>query len=137
MVQVEAGNNGLITQNLTVENNVPGVNGFSQAKTQDFDILVNMPDNFTCTGCKCSVFPEPWSGLRRFRMLIIILQLLLATSALSDAVISKFHISFAPILAINMYYILTMNSALAGPFGKSFPFSLLLEEEYIDHVIFT
>ncbi|XDG08624.1 hypothetical protein ABKA04_008239 [Annulohypoxylon sp. FPYF3050] len=50
---VEAGNNGLITQNLTVENNVPGVNGFSQAKTQDFDILVNMPDNFTCTGCGC------------------------------------------------------------------------------------
>ncbi|KAI2463495.1 hypothetical protein F4781DRAFT_118960 [Annulohypoxylon bovei var. microspora] len=47
---VEAGNNGLITQNLTVENNVPGVNGFSQAKTQDFDILVNMPDNFACTG---------------------------------------------------------------------------------------
>ncbi|KAI1383940.1 uncharacterized protein F4822DRAFT_433890 [Hypoxylon trugodes] len=47
---VEAGNNGIITQNLTVENNVPGVNGFSQAKTQDFVIRVNMPDNFTCTG---------------------------------------------------------------------------------------
>ncbi|KAI1100829.1 hypothetical protein F4804DRAFT_32907 [Jackrogersella minutella] len=47
---VEAGNNGIITQNLTVENNVPGVNGLSQAKTQDFNILVNMPTNFTCTG---------------------------------------------------------------------------------------
>ncbi|KAI0377601.1 hypothetical protein F5Y04DRAFT_263721 [Hypomontagnella monticulosa] len=47
---VEAGNNGVITQNLTVENNVPGVNGFSQAKTEQFEILVNMPDNFACTG---------------------------------------------------------------------------------------
>ncbi|OTA89066.1 hypothetical protein M434DRAFT_79846 [Hypoxylon sp. CO27-5] len=47
---VEAGNNGVISQNLTVENNVPGVNGFSQAKTQDFEITVNMPDSFACTG---------------------------------------------------------------------------------------
>ncbi|KAI0829558.1 hypothetical protein F5Y06DRAFT_282658 [Hypoxylon sp. FL0890] len=47
---VEAGNNGIITQNLTVENNVPGVNGFSQAKTQAFNITVNMPDSFACTG---------------------------------------------------------------------------------------
>ncbi|KAI5855115.1 hypothetical protein GGS23DRAFT_618956 [Durotheca rogersii] len=47
---VEAGNNGVITQNLTVENNVPGVNGFSQAKTEQFEILVTMPDEFTCTG---------------------------------------------------------------------------------------
>ncbi|KAI5918645.1 hypothetical protein F4810DRAFT_561241 [Camillea tinctor] len=47
---VEAGNNGIITQNLTVEDNVPGVNGLSQAKFQDFNIKVNMPDNFTCTG---------------------------------------------------------------------------------------
>ncbi|KAI1135921.1 hypothetical protein F5Y05DRAFT_415516 [Hypoxylon sp. FL0543] len=47
---VEAGNNGIITQNLTVENNVPGVNGFSQAKTQDFEVTVNMPDSFACTG---------------------------------------------------------------------------------------
>ncbi|KAL7620574.1 hypothetical protein AAE478_009569 [Parahypoxylon ruwenzoriense] len=48
--QVEAGNNGVITQNLTVQNNVPGVNGFSQAKTEQFEILVTMPDDFTCTG---------------------------------------------------------------------------------------
>ncbi|RYP66906.1 hypothetical protein DL771_007563 [Monosporascus sp. 5C6A] len=47
---IEAGNNGVISQNLTVENNVPGVNGFSQAKTQEFEILVNMPKDFRCTG---------------------------------------------------------------------------------------
>ncbi|KAK7753505.1 hypothetical protein SLS62_004580 [Diatrype stigma] len=47
---IEAGNNGVVSQNLTVENNVPGVNGFSQAKTQDFDIKVTMPDNFNCVG---------------------------------------------------------------------------------------
>ena len=40
----------MISQNLTVKNNVPGVNGFSQAKTQDFDVTVVMPDNFKCTG---------------------------------------------------------------------------------------
>ncbi|KAI1630956.1 hypothetical protein F4809DRAFT_208263 [Biscogniauxia mediterranea] len=47
---VEAGNNGIITQNLTVEDNVPGSNGLSQAKFQDFNIKVTMPNNFTCTG---------------------------------------------------------------------------------------
>lgn len=35
---------------LEVTNNVPGVNGFSQAKTQDFNITVTMPTNLNCTG---------------------------------------------------------------------------------------
>lgn len=35
---------------LTVTNNVPGVNGFSQAKTEDFNITVTMPDSLNCTG---------------------------------------------------------------------------------------
>lgn len=48
----ETSNTGLISQNLTVTNNVPGVNGFSQAKAQDFTITVTMPDTFTCTGGK-------------------------------------------------------------------------------------
>ncbi|KAI2604348.1 uncharacterized protein GGS25DRAFT_515891 [Hypoxylon fragiforme] len=69
---VEAGNNGVITQNLTVENNVPGVNGFSQAKTQQFKILVNMPDNFACSGssagnvctvrCRNNALAGPFGG---------------------------------------------------------------------------
>ncbi|KAI0845442.1 hypothetical protein F5Y00DRAFT_265538 [Daldinia vernicosa] len=69
---VEAGNNGVISQNLTVENNVPGVNGFSQAKTQQFEILVNMPDNFTCSGssagnvctvrCRNNALAGPFGG---------------------------------------------------------------------------
>ncbi|KAI1760792.1 hypothetical protein GGR53DRAFT_522837 [Hypoxylon sp. FL1150] len=69
---VEAGNNGVISQNLTVENNVPGVNGFSQAKTQDFQILVNMPSNFTCSGssagnvctvrCRNNALAGPFGG---------------------------------------------------------------------------
>lgn len=37
---------------LTVTNNVPGVNGFSQAKTEDFNITVTMPDSLNCTGGK-------------------------------------------------------------------------------------
>lgn len=35
---------------LVVTNNVPGVNGFSQAKTQDFNITVTMPTDLNCTG---------------------------------------------------------------------------------------
>ncbi|KAK3319885.1 hypothetical protein B0T19DRAFT_478922 [Cercophora scortea] len=46
----ETSNSGLISQNLTVTNNVPGVNGLSQAKAQDFNITVTMPDKFSCTG---------------------------------------------------------------------------------------
>jgi len=46
----EQSNAGILSQNLTVTNNVPGVNGLSQAKTQDFNITVTMPKSFTCTG---------------------------------------------------------------------------------------
>ncbi|KAF3009656.1 hypothetical protein E8E13_007890 [Curvularia kusanoi] len=35
---------------LKVANNVPGSNGLSQAKEQDFTISVAMPDNFNCIG---------------------------------------------------------------------------------------
>lgn len=35
---------------LTVSNNVPGVNGLSQAKEQQFTINVQMPANFNCIG---------------------------------------------------------------------------------------
>ncbi|KAK1753555.1 hypothetical protein QBC47DRAFT_424107 [Echria macrotheca] len=46
----ETGNSGLISKNLTVTNNVPGVNGFSQAKAQDFNITVTMPSGLACSG---------------------------------------------------------------------------------------
>lgn len=47
---VEQGNTGVITQNLTVKNNVPGANGFSQEKFKDFNMTVVMPEKFDCTG---------------------------------------------------------------------------------------
>ncbi len=50
------GNAGIISQNLTVTNNVPGVNGLSQGKTQDFNITVAMPSNLACTGGASSLF---------------------------------------------------------------------------------
>ena len=50
----QTGNSGVLSQNLTVTNNVPGANGFSQAKTQDFDVTVALPDNLACTGGKSS-----------------------------------------------------------------------------------
>ncbi|KAK1831175.1 hypothetical protein QBC39DRAFT_382541 [Podospora conica] len=43
-------NGGIISQNLTVTNNIPGVNGLSQAKAQDFNITVTMPSDMQCTG---------------------------------------------------------------------------------------
>ncbi|KAK0649117.1 hypothetical protein B0T16DRAFT_308315, partial [Cercophora newfieldiana] len=46
----ETSNSGLIEKTLVVENNVPGVNGFSQAKAQDFNITVTMPSDMQCTG---------------------------------------------------------------------------------------
>jgi len=46
----ETSNSGVISQNLTVTNNVPGVNGLSQAKTTDFNITVTMPTDLACTG---------------------------------------------------------------------------------------
>ncbi|KAI4594435.1 hypothetical protein KJ359_008223 [Pestalotiopsis sp. 9143b] len=41
--------NGVLAGNLTVENNVPGANGFSQAKAVDFNMTVVMPDDIS--GC--------------------------------------------------------------------------------------
>ncbi|KAJ9150209.1 Gegh 16 protein [Pleurostoma richardsiae] len=46
----ETSNSGIISQNLSVTNNVPGVNGLSQAKAQAFNITVKMPDTLSCTG---------------------------------------------------------------------------------------
>ncbi|TVY24791.1 hypothetical protein LHYA1_G006839 [Lachnellula hyalina] len=46
----QTSNSGVISQNLSVTNNVPGVNGLSQAKTTDFNITVAMPANLACTG---------------------------------------------------------------------------------------
>ncbi|PHH92045.1 hypothetical protein CDD83_9163 [Cordyceps sp. RAO-2017] len=46
----EASNTGIISQNLSVLNNVPGINGLSQAKTEAFKMTVQMPDQLKCTG---------------------------------------------------------------------------------------
>ncbi|KAK0749796.1 hypothetical protein B0T18DRAFT_320985 [Schizothecium vesticola] len=43
-------NGGIISQTLKVTNNIPGANGLSQAKAQDFNITVTMPEDMQCTG---------------------------------------------------------------------------------------
>ncbi|GAB0132369.1 hypothetical protein EsDP_00000809 [Epichloe bromicola] len=43
-------NAGVKFTNLTVLNNVPGANGLSQAKTQAFNLTVQMPNNLDCSG---------------------------------------------------------------------------------------
>jgi len=35
---------------LKVENNVPGLNGFSQAKAQNFNMTVILPNDLACIG---------------------------------------------------------------------------------------
>lgn len=57
---------------LTVTNNVPGANGFSQAKTQDFNMTITMPTNMACTGgstgnictirCRNNALAGPFGG---------------------------------------------------------------------------
>ncbi|KUI59668.1 hypothetical protein VP1G_06903 [Cytospora mali] len=57
---------------LEVTNNVPGTNGFSQAKTQDFNITVTMPTDLNCTGastgnvctvrCRNNALAGPFGG---------------------------------------------------------------------------
>ncbi|KAJ8108871.1 hypothetical protein ONZ43_g6295 [Nemania bipapillata] len=59
---IAQGNNGVITfPNVTVEDNVPGVNGFSQAKEEDFTIKVTMPEGLNCTGCEYSLLQDLYS----------------------------------------------------------------------------
>lgn len=57
---------------LTVTNNVPGSNGFSQAKTQDFNMTVTLPADLDCTGgstgnictvrCRNNALAGPFGG---------------------------------------------------------------------------
>lgn len=57
---------------LVVTNNVPGANGFSQAKTVDFNITVTMPTDLKCTGgstgdictvrCRNNALAGPFGG---------------------------------------------------------------------------
>ncbi|KAJ9626195.1 hypothetical protein H2203_003827 [Taxawa tesnikishii (nom. ined.)] len=57
---------------LKVSNNVPGVNGLSQAKEQDFTIKVQLPDNMNCFGastgdictvrCRNNALAGPFGG---------------------------------------------------------------------------
>jgi hypothetical protein len=68
----QTSNTGIGFQNLTVTDNVPGVNGFSQAKTQAFDIKVTMPDDLKCIGgstgdictvrCRNNALAGPFGG---------------------------------------------------------------------------
>lgn len=37
-------------QPLNITNNVPGINGFSQAKFEQFTMTVQLPDDMECTG---------------------------------------------------------------------------------------
>lgn len=46
----EGSNSSLMIKKLTMINNVPGVNGVSQAMIKDFNITAKMPDDFTCYG---------------------------------------------------------------------------------------
>ncbi|KAI1282886.1 hypothetical protein F5Y07DRAFT_386121 [Xylaria sp. FL0933] len=70
---IAQGNNGVITfPNVSVADNVPGVNGFSQAKEEDFTIKVTMPTNLNCTGssagnvctvrCRNNALAGPFGG---------------------------------------------------------------------------
>lgn len=54
----EGSNSSLMVKKLTMINNVPGVNGVSQAMVKDFNITAKMPDDFTCYGGRFSHFSK-------------------------------------------------------------------------------
>ncbi|CAK7234822.1 hypothetical protein SBRCBS47491_009079 [Sporothrix bragantina] len=68
----ETSNANVISHNLTVTNNVPGSNGLSQAKEQDFNITVTMPTDMNCIGastgnictvrCRNNALAGPFGG---------------------------------------------------------------------------
>ncbi|KAJ3575689.1 hypothetical protein NPX13_g3948 [Xylaria arbuscula] len=70
---IAQGNNGVITfPDVEVTDNVPGANGFSQAKEEDFVIKVTMPTDLNCTGssagnvctvrCRNNALAGPFGG---------------------------------------------------------------------------
>ena len=81
--------------NLSVTNNVPGVNGFSQAKTEDFNITVTMPTDLTCTGGEST-----------------------SLSHFSSSIIKRLILSQGS--TGNICTVRCRNNALAGPFGGCF-----------------
>ncbi|KAK4231922.1 hypothetical protein QBC38DRAFT_464894 [Podospora fimiseda] len=46
----ETSNSGVFREPLPVKNNIPGINGLSQAKEQDFNITVTLPSDLKCVG---------------------------------------------------------------------------------------
>ncbi|KAJ9156419.1 gegh 16 protein [Pleurostoma richardsiae] len=60
------------SEDLTVTNNVPGSNGLSQAKASEFNVTVQMPASFNCTGgstenvcivrCRNNALAGPFGG---------------------------------------------------------------------------
>ncbi|KKY25052.1 putative gas1-like protein [Phaeomoniella chlamydospora] len=69
----ETSNTGVFSHtNLAITNNVPGTNGLSQAKEQDFNMQVSLPSNMNCTGastgnvctlrCRNNALAGPFGG---------------------------------------------------------------------------
>ncbi|KAK3984026.1 hypothetical protein QBC44DRAFT_302149 [Cladorrhinum sp. PSN332] len=46
----QTSNSGVFSQPLHIKNNIPGINGLSQAKEQDFNITVTLPSDLQCVG---------------------------------------------------------------------------------------
>jgi len=46
----QTSNAGVITQGVTIANNVPGTNGLSQVSTTDFNMTLTLPSNLACSG---------------------------------------------------------------------------------------
>ncbi|KAK8090524.1 hypothetical protein PG994_000029 [Apiospora phragmitis] len=68
----EGSNSSLMVKKLTMINNVPGVNGVSQAMVKDFNIMAKMPDDVNCYGaspgnictirCRNNAIAGPFGG---------------------------------------------------------------------------
>jgi hypothetical protein len=86
-------NAGVAFTNLTVTNNVPGANGLSQAKEQDFNMTIQMPSDLACTGgstgnictvrCRNNAVAGPFGGCCQLFLVLVVFYLLIICSCCS------------------------------------------------------
>lgn len=50
LIWLAIGNDGAFSKTLEIDNNIPGANGFSLAKFEEFNVTVTMPPDLKCVG---------------------------------------------------------------------------------------
>jgi hypothetical protein len=133
---VKNGDNGVIVfPNVAVQDNVPGVNGFSQTKEQDFAVKVTVPKILNCTGCMSFPSPlSPFPHLPPYLSYPYALCLSLTFTRLPRTQANRTRTSGVLIaLVSNVCTVRCRNNALAGPFEDLFPRAARRHPTRVEH----